>query len=47
VHLNDAWSKKLISEEEYSGLWKRYNIIGKRLSRWIHYLHRSDWENRG
>jgi four helix bundle protein len=47
THLRKARRKKFISAEEHDGLSAKYTTIGKRLSRWIHYLEESDWDNRG
>ncbi len=47
VHLRKAHRKKFISDEEHSDVSARYTTIGKRLSRWIHYLEQSGWDNRG
>lgn len=47
AHLRKAHSKKYISDDEYQRLSAQYTIIGKRLSRWIHYLEKCDWKRRG
>lgn len=47
VHLRKATRKKFISAEEHGKLSAKYTTIGKRLSRWIHYLEQSNWDNRG
>ena len=47
VHLRKAHRKKFMSDEEHDDLSARYTTIGKRLSRWIHYLEQSAWDNRG
>ena len=47
THLRKARRKKFISDEEHDALSAKYTTIGKRLSRWIHYLEQSDWNNRG
>jgi four helix bundle protein len=47
THLRKAHRKKFISDEERDDLSAKYITIGKRLTRWIHYLERSDWNNRG
>ncbi len=47
THLRKARSKKLISDAEHTQLSGKYTTIGKRLTRWIHYLEESDWTNRG
>jgi four helix bundle protein len=45
-HLNRAWSTKYISNEEHEKLCNRYVVIGKKLSKWIAYLQRSNWKRR-
>jgi four helix bundle protein len=47
THLRKARRKKFISEAEHTDLSGKYTTIGKRLTRWIHYLEDSDWTNRG
>lgn len=47
THLRKAHRKKFITVEEYDDLAAKYITIGKRLTRWIHYLEESDWDNRG
>jgi four helix bundle protein len=47
THLRKARRKKFITEEEHNNLSGKYTTIGKRLTRWIHYLEQSDWDNRG
>ena len=47
THLRKAHRKKFITDQEHSGLSAKYTTIGKRLTRWIHYLEASDWDNRG
>ena len=47
THLRKAHRKKFISNEEPDDLSAKYTTIGKRLTRWIHYLEQSDWDNRG
>jgi four helix bundle protein len=47
THLNKAHRQKFISDAEYTRLSGKYATIGKRLTRWIHYLQLSDWKNRG
>lgn len=45
--LRKASGKKHISKDELDKFDGVYTVIGKMLSRWIHYLQRSDWKNRG
>jgi four helix bundle protein len=47
THLRKACRKKFVSTDERDGLSAKYTTIGKRLSRWIHYLEDSDWDIRG
>jgi four helix bundle protein len=47
THLRKARRKKFISDDEHTELSGKYTTIGKRLTRWIHYLEESDWTNRG
>ena len=47
THLRKARQRKFITNEEHDGLSAKYTTIGKRLSRWIHYLGESDWDDRG
>jgi four helix bundle protein len=47
THLRKACRKKFISDPEHDALSEKYTTIGKRLTRWIHYLEESDWDNRG
>ena len=47
THLRKACRKKFISTEEHDAISAKYTTIGKRLTRWIHYLEQSDWTNRG
>ena len=46
-HLRKAAGKEFISQAEYRRLTDQYDVIGKRLTRWIGYLKRSNWKNRG
>jgi four helix bundle protein len=46
-HLRKALNKKFILESECADLSGRYVVIGKRLTRWIGYLKRSNWKSRG
>ena len=46
-HLQRALSKQYIAPSEFCDLAGRYVTIGKRLTRWINYLQRSDWKQRG
>jgi four helix bundle protein len=47
THLRKAHRKKFITNDEHKDLSGKYTTIGKRLSRWIHYLEQSGWDNRG
>jgi four helix bundle protein len=47
THLRKACRKKFISDAEHDDSSGKYTTIGKRLTRWIHYLEESDWDNRG
>jgi len=47
THLRKAHRKKFISTEEHDAISAKYTTIGKRLTRWIHYLEQSGWNNRG
>jgi four helix bundle protein len=47
THLRKAHAKKFISDSEYTDLNGNYNTIGKRLTTWIGYLEKSNWNNRG
>ena len=47
VHLRKANRERLISSQEHDQLCGKYTTIGKRLTRWIHYLERSNWRRRG
>jgi four helix bundle protein len=50
THLRKAHRKGIVSTTEYerlSGKYTKYTTIGKRLTRWIHYLEESDWKHRG
>lgn len=46
-HLRKALRKRFISDSEYTDLRARYVLIVKRLTTWIGYLKRSDWDDRG
>ena len=46
-HLRKALRKQFISESEHTDLRARYVLIVKRLTTWIAYLKRSDWNDRG
>jgi mRNA-degrading endonuclease HigB of HigAB toxin-antitoxin module len=45
--LAKAVSQHFISQSEYSEVAEMYDHIGKMLTRWIDYLRRSDWKDRG
>lgn len=47
THLRKAHSKKFISGPEHDNLSGKYTTIGKRLTRWIHFLEDSNWNHRG
>ena len=47
THLRKAQRKGIISTTEHERLSGKYTTIGKRLTRWIHYLEESDWKHRG
>jgi four helix bundle protein len=47
VHLQEARSQGLLSQEECAAMSAKYITIGKRLTRWIQHLRRSDWTDRG
>jgi four helix bundle protein len=47
THLQRAIDQRYISAAEQSALDARYVIVGKRLTRWIQHLRRSDWKDRG
>ena len=47
VHLSRALNSKIIADTECADLQGRYEVIGKRLTRWIGYLHRANWKYRG
>lgn len=47
THLRKAHRKKFITDQEHTDLSAKYTTIGKRLTRWIHYLEQTDWDNRG
>ena len=47
THLRKAFRKRFISQKEFTELTERYVVIGKMLSRWMHYLRRCDWKDRG
>jgi four helix bundle protein len=47
THLTKAVSEHFISQSEYSKVAEMYDHIGKMLTRWIDYLRRSDWKDRG
>jgi four helix bundle protein len=46
-HLRKAAGKSFITWSEASTMDARYVTIGKRLTRWIQHLRRSDWKDRG
>ena len=46
THLRKAHTCKFISNEERRDLSDKYVVIGKRLSKWITYLRRSNWKQR-
>jgi four helix bundle protein len=46
-HLRKARGKNFITEIEYADFCGKYNIIGKRLTRWINYLEGTNWTDRG
>jgi four helix bundle protein len=46
THLRKAHSSKFISDGEYAELIMRYTTIGKRLTKLITYLKKSNWPNR-
>ena len=46
THLRKAHAKQMISDSEHSSLVARYNTIGKRLTKWIEYLRKSNWKDR-
>ena len=47
THLRKAARKEFISDAVHARLTAKYVTIGKRLTRWIHYLERSNWKHRG
>ena len=47
THLRKAGRKKFISAKEHNDLSAKYTTIGKRLTRWIQHLRRSNWKDRG
>jgi four helix bundle protein len=46
-HLREAVSGRLISTPEHTALAERFDHIRRMLTRWINYLQRSDWKQRG
>ena len=46
-HLRKALRKQFMSDSEYTDLRAKYVLIVKRLTTWIGYLKRSDWDDRG
>ena len=47
TQLRKARGKKFICGKEHDELTARHTTIGKRLTRWIHYLEESGWDDRG
>jgi four helix bundle protein len=47
AHLMVAYGRNYISEEECERLSAQYEVIGKRLTRWIQHLEREDRPRRG
>ena len=45
-HLHKAVDKTFITAAEHKRFHDEYVVIGKRLSKWIAYLHRSNWKRR-
>ena len=46
-HLQQCADKGLISAGEHRMLLEEYDHIGRMLTRWINYLRRTDWKDRG
>jgi four helix bundle protein len=46
-HLSKAQSDSCITPSEHSTVAEMYDHIGRMLTRWINYLKRSDWKDRG
>ena len=46
-HLQQCADNGLMSAEEHRMLMEEYDHIGRMLTRWINYLRRTDWKDRG
>lgn len=46
-HLSKARSEEFITASEHTNLTEIYDHIGRMLTRWINYLQKSDWKDRG
>ena len=47
AHLTTALERNFILQSEFSTFADQYDHIGKMLTRWINYLQRCDWKQRG
>ena len=46
THLRKAYQSNFIYDRERQELSEKYVVIGKKLSKWIGYLQRSNWKRR-